>query len=134
MHAIIPEVRKGGRLEDYQEMYNAGHQVARAVAEHQFTCIHNFSLITETWRNLDRLDVLQNAANVVFNLVQFVNRRKLRRKPHGPWNYLPDQPQGSTPSKQATASNQPTTSGALSGHNASSSERTAPSDEEEEPA
>ena len=86
VHVIVPIVGRGN-LNHFAQTYNKGHSTARALAEHQFALVHSWGAVRNVWRK--SAEVLHDVMKIIFNITQFVIRRKCRRKPLGPWSYLP---------------------------------------------
>ena len=77
-----------GKLSERQQQYNDVHGWYRARVEHLFAQLWQWKVVRNIWQGGET--ELHETMRILLHMEQFVNSRKVRYQPYGPWPHVPE--------------------------------------------
>ena len=87
IHTVIPFPGRG-KLTERQQQYNDVHGWYRARVEHLFAQLWQWKVVRNIWQGGET--ELHETMRILLHMEQFVNSRKVRYQPYGPWPHVPE--------------------------------------------
>ena len=87
IHIVVP-FWGSRKLTDRQQQHNDVHSWYGARVEHIFAQLWQWKVVRNVWQGGEQ--ELHETMRVLLHMEQFVNNRKLRYEPYGPWPHVPE--------------------------------------------